>query len=70
MTAEAMEIASLPLLEGDPLKRYEWALHLGLDCDLAIQATLDESVDLHLAAKRLGRTAPAALAVELATPVR
>jgi hypothetical protein len=57
-------------LSGDPLKRYEWALLLGLDHDLARCIAEDETCDLHRVHELLRRSCPAKLAVELATPVR
>lgn len=67
MTTEMIEA---PLLEGDPLKRYEWAILLGLDDDLARRVAGDEHCDLHRVNELLTRSCPPVLAVELATPVR
>lgn len=66
----ATAVIDIPVLEGDPLKRYEWAVLLGLDSELAASVAADDTCDLHLAAKLLGQDCPAAVAVELATPVR
>jgi len=57
-------------LEGDALKRFDWALTLGLDPVLAELVAQDWSVDLHLTHELLLSSCPAAQAVELATPVR
>jgi hypothetical protein len=57
-------------LEGDPLKRYEWAVLLGLDGELAYRVAVDEHCDLHRVHELLSRSCPPVLAVQLATPVR
>lgn len=67
MTAEVIDA---PVLEGDPLKRYEWAVLLGLEHELAVRVAADESCDLHRVNELLVSSCPPVLAVELATPVR
>ena len=63
-------VIDAPVLEGDPLKRYEWAVLLGLEPELAVRVAADESCDLHQVGELLSSSCPSALAVELATPVR
>ena len=63
-------VIDAPVLEGDPLKRYEWAVLLGLDSELAASVAADDTCDLHRVHELLVRSCDPALAVELATPVR
>jgi len=55
---------------GDTLKRYEWAMTIGLPVQLAQHVAGEESCDLHRVHELLKCSCPPELAVSLATPVR
>jgi len=57
-------------LHGDALKRFDWALTIGLDPVLAELVASDWSCDLHRVHELLQCSCDAVRAVELATPVR
>jgi hypothetical protein len=59
-----------PALDGDLLKRYEWAVLLGLEHELAYRVACDFDCDLHQTAQLISGSCPPELAVALATPVR
>ena len=69
-TMHSVRATPVTALEGEALKRFDWALTLGLDPVLAQLVAEDWTVDLHEANELILRSCPPAQAIELATPVR